>query len=134
MYNIYIYIDIIYINIIFIHIHIYIYIFYSVKMHKQRCLTCPKFVVNKTFISNLTKKSFFIINYSWENISCPASNLIYVLTCSTCNIQHIVETALPLHKRINIYRSTKFCSEYMIKNFRNNCCGIMIFYTNTENI
>ena len=91
------------------------------KCISKRCLTCPKFVVNKTFISNLTKKSFFIINYSWENISCPTSNLIYVLTCSTCNIQYIVETALPLHKRINIYRSTKFCSEYMIKNFRNNC-------------
>ena len=31
------------------------------------------------------------------------------------------ETALPLHKRTNIYRKAKSDCEYMIKHFRNDC-------------
>ena len=30
------------------------------KCISKRCLTCPKFIVSKTFISNLTKKSILL--------------------------------------------------------------------------
>ena len=33
------------------------------KCISKRCLACPKFVVNKTFISNLTKKAFLLLIY-----------------------------------------------------------------------
>ena len=47
--------------------------------------------------------------------------MIYLVTCCTCNIQYVVETALTLHKRIHIHRTAKSGCEYMIKHFRNNC-------------
>ena len=52
-----------------------------------------------------------------------AGNLIYLLTCSTCNIQYVEETALSLHKRVNIHQAEKPGWEYKIKLFRNNCAG-----------
>ena len=33
------------------------------------------------------------------------------------------ETALPLHKRINIYRTAKSGCEYIFKHVRNDCVG-----------
>ena len=65
--------------------------------YQQKHVTCPIFIVNKTFLSNVTKKIYTIINHSGENISCHTSNLIYLLICSTCNI-YMWEKAVPLHK------------------------------------
>ena len=87
----------------------------------KRRLTYPKFIVNKTFTTNVTNKKYTIITHSGENISCHTSNLIYLLTCSTCNIQYVEETALALHKRINIHQTAKSGCEYLMKHFRNDC-------------
>ena len=76
-----------------------------------------------SFLSNATQKPHEMKNHSRENISCHSQNFIYLLTCKTCNIQYVRETALPLHKRINIYRKAKSGCKHMIKHFRNDCVG-----------
>ena len=43
------------------------------------------------------------------------------LSCSECHIQYVGETALPLHKRINIHRKAKTGSVNIIKHFKYSC-------------
>ena len=93
------------------------------KCKSKRCLTCPKLKVNKTFESNITQKTYQIINHSRKTISCHTQNLVYLLTCDTCNIQYVGETVLPLHKRINIHRKAKTGCEHMIKHYKEDCVG-----------
>ena len=66
---------------------------------------------------------YTIIDLSRENISSHTSNLVYLLTYSICNTQYKGKTALQPHKCINIHRTAKSVSEYMIKHFRNDCVG-----------
>ena len=40
------------------------------KCVSRRCKTCPQLKSNKTFLSNVTKKNFKIINHSRETITC----------------------------------------------------------------
>ena len=97
------------------------------KCVSKRCLTCPKLILSKSFTSNVTKKTYTIINHSGENISCHTRNLNYLLVCSNCYVQYVGETALPLHKRINIHRTAKQGCEYFIKHYRNDCVGSSFF-------
>ena len=64
-----------------------------------------------------------MINHSKENISCHTNNLDYLLTCNKCNIQYVGETALPLHKRIDIHRTAKEGCEYLINHFKYDFVG-----------
>ena len=89
----------------------------------NRCLTCPKLSTSKTFQSNVTHKTFEVINHSKENITCHSQNLIYLLSCRNCNFQYVGETTIPLHKRINIHRKAKSGCEYFIKHFKDSCKG-----------
>ena len=88
-----------------------------------RCLTCPKLIQKNTFQSNVTHYNCHVVNHSQENLNCHSQNLIYLLSCNNCNIQYVGETALPLHKRINIHRKAKTGCEYVIKHFKETCKG-----------
>ena len=93
------------------------------RCNSTRCLTCPKFNTNKKFTSNVTHYNCQFINHSQENLNCHSQNLIYLLSCNNCNIQYVGETAIPLHKRINIHRKAKTGCEYVIKHFKETCAG-----------
>ena len=56
-------------------------------------------------------------------MSCHSQNLIYLLTCSSCNLQYVGETTQPLHKRINIHRTAKSGCEHMINHYKDVCAG-----------
>ena len=56
-------------------------------------------------------------------LSCHSQNLIYLLTCSSCNLQYVGETTQPLHKRINIHRTAKSGCEHMINHYKDVCAG-----------
>ena len=86
-----------------------------------RCLTCKNLILLKEFNSTLTNKKYEIINHSTEPISCHSQNVIYLLSCSECHIQYVGETALPLHKRMNIHRKAKTGCENIIKHFKDSC-------------
>ena len=54
----------------------------------SKCRYCP--ILNKSgkIISHYNKKSFT----SMTSVNCQSSNLIYVITCSTCGIQYVGQT------------------------------------------
>ena len=91
------------------------------RCQSRRCMTCPNFTTSKTFSSTVTQKTEKIINHSQENINCHSQNLIYLLTCSNCNVQYVGETTLPLHKRINIHRVAKTGCQHIIDHSKTTC-------------
>ena len=93
------------------------------KCSSNRCMTCPKLVFSKQFTSNVTHKTYDIINHTSENLSCHSQNLVYLLTCSSCNLQYVGETTIPLHRRINIHRTSKTGCEHMINHYKEVCVG-----------
>ena len=68
------------------------------KCKDKRCKICPRLSTDKIFYSSITGKTHIIINPLNVNISCKASNLIYLLTCENCGLQYVGETALTLNK------------------------------------
>ena len=59
------------------------------KCNKPRCKTCAFFLENKNIQSNVTHKSYTLINPSGENLNCQSQNVIYLMTCNNCNVQYI---------------------------------------------
>ena len=84
------------------------------KCSDRRCMTCPKLNISKTFISNVTNKEYKVINHTGEDLDCHSQNIIYLLFCSSCNIQYVGETAYPMHLRMNQHRRSKCGCEHVI--------------------
>ena len=84
------------------------------KCKDERCKTCPRLSTDKVFYSTITGKTHIIANPLKVNISCKASNLIYLLTCESCGLQYVGETAMILNKRMNIHRTSKKGCEHII--------------------
>ena len=91
--------------------------------HRKRCRTCPSLVKNSTFVSNVTKKTYTSINHSSEAIACDSQNLIYLLSCTNCNVQYVGETTIKLSNRMNIHRTAKTGCKHMINHFKEACPG-----------
>ena len=97
---------------------------YSVSFCKdKRCLTCKTFNISKEIISNTTHRKYEAINHTGENLNCHSQNIIYVLTCLSCNIQYVGETAIPFHKRVNGHRTGKQGCEHEIRHCKEACNG-----------
>ena len=93
------------------------------KCKYKTCLTCPKYITEHKFKSNKTQKNYNITNHSRIKITCHTQNVVYLLSCNQCNVQYASETALPLHKRINLHRRAKSGCENDIKYFKDVCIG-----------
>ena len=74
------------------------------KCGSQRCKTCPQFKTQNTFHSSSFNNKF-IFCHGNKIFSCKSNNIIYLITCSSCNKQYVGETTQPLHKRNNGHRS-----------------------------
>ena len=85
------------------------------KCSDRRCKTCPQFHTDKIFQSNVTNKTFNVLNSSNEDLTCHSQNIIYLLTCNSCSIQYVGETAYPMHMRMNQHRTSKSGCEHVIK-------------------
>src|SRR5215469_1135090 len=57
------------------------------------------------FESTVTKKVYFVKNFSGESLSCSSSNIIYLITCKRCKLQYVGEILQTLKKRMNGHRS-----------------------------
>ena len=57
------------------------------------------------------------------HVHCKMQNYIYVLTCSSCCVQYVGESVVPLHLRMNIHRRGKTGCEIAIDHYRNVCPG-----------
>ena len=75
-------------------------------MAKKPCSVCD--VLNPTdyVVSNVTHRMHKVINNDLPSVcNCKTSNIIYLITCSTCNMQYVGETGCPLNKRLCEHRS-----------------------------
>ena len=93
---------------------------YSISRCKdRRCKTCPRLLIQKFFYSTVTGKRHSIVNPQNKNISCKIENIIYLLTCESCFLQYVGETAMALNLRMNIHRTSKKGCEHIIHHFKN---------------
>ena len=69
-------------------------------------LTCAEMKFSfYLFQSTITKRIYFVKNFSGEPLTCSSSNIIYLITCKRCNLQYVGETLQTLKKRMNGHRS-----------------------------
>ena len=75
------------------------------------CKTCPSFTSNPVFRSSVTGARFIMTHT--EQFTCKTKRVVYLITCSTCNVQYVGLTITPLHKRMNGHR-------FSVNDFLNN--------------
>ena len=56
-----------------------------------------------------------------DGIYCKFKNYIYLLACTHCGIQCVVDSTTPLNLRINIHRKQKSECEVSIDHYKNVC-------------
>jgi hypothetical protein len=97
-------------------------VFYSKPCQKPRCNTCAQINTQTYFKSTVYDKVFNLT----ENLDCSSENIVYLITCSKCNIQYVGETGNPLRVRMNAHR-------HCVRSNRDTPIGIH-FNSNNHNI
>lgn len=67
-----------------------------------RCQMCLKFIKSNGIITSTKNNQTFLIN---KQFTCISRNVIYVITCTKCNIQYVGETNQTLRDRLNNHLS-----------------------------
>jgi len=104
------------------------------KCSDRRCKTCPSFSTSTKFRSNVTNKMHTIVNPTGDDLNCHSQNIIYLLSCATCNIQYVGETACPMHLRMNQHRTSKCGCEHVINHSTELCNGHRFHYQIIEKL
>ena len=73
----------------------------STPCNSSRCLTCQHIKTGTTVQSTSTGCSFNVR----ATATCKASNVIYIIECTLCNMQYVGETQNALHIRLNGHRN-----------------------------
>lgn len=89
---------------------------------RANCKTCPALVKKDFVVSNETGRVHDIA-LDIDKIHCKMQNYIYVLTCSSCSVQYVGESACPVNIRMNIHRTGKSGCEISIDHYKNVCPG-----------
>ena len=87
------------------------------------CKTCPSLVRDLSIKSSFTGRIYHAIDVDLNNIHCKLQNYIYVLKCSSCHVQYVGESIVPLNLRMNIHRRGKSGCEVSIDHYKNVCPG-----------
>ena len=66
------------------------------------CILCRDHLIASDSITSTVTKQKFPIK---QHIHCNSSNVIYIITCSLCNIQYTGQTSTTLRRRINNHKS-----------------------------
>ena len=75
------------------------------KCDFSRCQLKSHFLPTDDFKSSCTTRKYkCVIPRGCHKITCHSSNVIYLLTCSTCGLQYVGETAQQLNARFNGHR------------------------------
>src|SRR5690606_25861004 len=69
--------------------------------NKPRCLCCAKIMTTDKVKSTSTNYIFEIK----DNLNCQSKNVVYLLQCSTCELQYIGQTSTSFNIRLNNHRS-----------------------------
>ena len=75
------------------------------KCNRRGCQTCKTFENQSRFYSTITRKVYDVINKKKSTIDCSTENVIYLLTCTQCNIQYVGETSQKTSCRMSSHRS-----------------------------
>ena len=76
------------------------------KCSGKSCFFCPVLKPTDYFSSTVTHRLYKACNHDLPSIvNCNSSNLIYLITCNTCNIQYVGETSQKLRVRFKKHRS-----------------------------
>ena len=89
----------------------------------KRCKTCPTFLLSKIVKSNVTNRTYDMINHTTENLNCHTQNIVYLCTCLSCGVQYVGETVQEFHERINGHRTAKQGCEHEIRHCKEACNG-----------
>ena len=74
----------------------------------RRCEACPAVQEGSTFKSVATDKTYHI----QHNLDCGSKEVIYLITCTRCNLQYVGETSLTIRQRLWKYRNKIERTEY----------------------
>jgi len=95
----------------------------EVHVCRSDCLSCPALIRKKEFQSNSTGRIYTAIDIEPNSVHCKIQNYIYLLTCSSCNVQYVGESVTPLNLRMNVHRRGKSGCEISIDHYKNSCPG-----------
>ena len=99
-----------------------------------RCKTCKTFDLSKEFESNVTHRKYQVVNLTGENLHCHSRNIIYLLTCLSCNVQYVGETVQRFNERMNGHRTAKSGCEHEITHCKEACNGYNFKYQIIEKL
>ena len=106
----------------------------TVRKCRSDCLTCPSLIKSSHVISNETNKIYNVINVDSAYVHCKLQNYVYVLQCSSCGVQYVGESVIPVNLRMNIHRRGKSGCEVAIDHFKNVCPGATFSIQILENL
>ena len=68
-----------------------------------QCKTCKfhQLLISNEFLNNVTQRKIFIS----QPITCKSSKLVYLISCSKCDMQYVGKTTVSLAKRLSDHRS-----------------------------
>ena len=89
--------------------------FSILKCKDKRCETCKSFNLSKTIKSNVTYRKYEVIKLPGENLTCHSQNILYLMSCMSCNIQNVGVTAIQFHLRMDGHRTAKEGCEHEIR-------------------
>ena len=88
---------------------------------RSDCMTCPSFTGRSKITSFVTGRTYSIRDIQPSQIHCKLQNYIYMLSCSSCGVQYVGESIVPVNLRMNIHRRGKTGCEILIDHFSNVC-------------
>ena len=106
---------------------------FSFKCNNKRCKTCPSLSLNPFVTSNVTNHTYPCINHETTAPSCCSQNIIYLLTCQSCNQQYVGETRIEMNRRMNIHRTAKAGCQHVIDH-KASCHDSFFTYQILENL
>ena len=89
------------------------------KCGSNKCLCCSSLNCDIIFKSNSTGRKFIFNKRG--SFNCKTKNVIYLITCKTCNLQYVGQTTQALHCRLNGHRNSilhQNRNTFLTKHFR----------------
>ena len=99
----------------------------------KRCKTCPSLVTSASVTSNVSNRTYQCINNENMKVSCKSKNIIYLLTCRSCNQQYVGETTTSFNLRMNTHRTSVSGCEHVIDH-KKICTGCKFSYQILEKL
>ena len=111
--------------------------FLKVSKCKSRCFLCQDHFVPRTSV----KSTLYNKNFACKlrgNVNCRTTNVIYLLECNKCCLQHVGETTNNIYKRFSGHKTTvnnEKTNNYLVQHCNNGKCSISdITVTILENL